>query len=85
MTLNYPHESLVVHKANAVVGGSKPVSEIPTRPNGELCHGGKIPHVCQKRKKRKKVRVSSMIFVQHAEEIMDFFRFLLCNEIMRYI
>jgi len=41
MTLNYPHEGLVVPKANAVVGGSKPVCEIPTWPDGKLHHGGK--------------------------------------------
>jgi len=51
MTLNYPHEGLVVPKANAVVGSSKPVCEIPTLPDGKLRRGGKIPHVCQKKTK----------------------------------
>jgi len=40
----------VVPKANAVVGGLKPICEIPTWPDGKLCRGGKIPHVCQKNK-----------------------------------
>jgi len=53
MTLNYPHESSVVLKANAVVGGSIPGREIVTLPDEKLCCGKKIPHVCQKRKKKK--------------------------------
>jgi len=39
-----------VPKANSVVGGSIPGHEIATLHDGKLCHGGKIPHVCQKKK-----------------------------------
>jgi len=51
MTLNYPHEGLVVPKANAVVGGLIPGCEIATLSNGKLHLWGKIPHVCKKLKK----------------------------------
>jgi len=57
MTLNYSHEGLVVPKANAVVGGLKPVCEISTWPDGKLQCGGKIPYVCQKKYKKLKTKV----------------------------
>jgi len=42
-----------VLKANAVDGGSIPSHEIATLPDGKLCYGGKIPHVCPKKKQKK--------------------------------
>jgi len=53
MTLNYPHESSVVPKANAVVGSLILGCEIVILLDGKLCRGGKIPHVCQKEKTKK--------------------------------
>jgi len=38
-----------VPKANVVVGGSIPGCKIATLPDGKLCHGGKVSHVCQKK------------------------------------
>jgi len=53
---NYPHEGLVVPKVNAMIGGSIPHHEVPTWHDGKLPSGGKIPHVCQKIKIKKKLK-----------------------------
>jgi len=50
MTTNYPHEGSVEPKANALIGGLISSCEIASLPDGKLCRGGQIPHVCQKKK-----------------------------------